>query len=213
MRQAFHVATSPVVQSAWERGQELYVHGVIYSLKDGLLRCLCGPLGRDSEMKMELAEFEGSGKTFVGAAGMQVRHRRRCYGVSILRRGNGCIYLLPDETAGAGGVRGVGQDVRRRRWHAAAASPCRQRRMIRSGNDLIPFFALLSSFIQPNGTPPGLSAGQRRRLVRQPDRPQADLRSLYLCVSVIYAVHSLRHVSCVLTHALRRRAPAARPAV
>ena len=49
MRQTFHVCTSPVVQNAWDQGQELAVYGVIYSLKDGLLRTLVGPLTADNE--------------------------------------------------------------------------------------------------------------------------------------------------------------------
>jgi carbonic anhydrase len=36
MRQTFHVCTSPIVQSAWDQGQELAVFGVIYGLQDGL---------------------------------------------------------------------------------------------------------------------------------------------------------------------------------
>ena len=36
MRQTFHVCTSPIVQHAWDQGQELAVYGVIYDLKDGL---------------------------------------------------------------------------------------------------------------------------------------------------------------------------------
>ena len=36
MRQTFHICTSPVVQNAWDQGQELAVYGVIYSLRDGL---------------------------------------------------------------------------------------------------------------------------------------------------------------------------------
>ena len=38
--QATNVSRTTVVQNAWERGQELAVHGWIYDLKDGLLRAL-----------------------------------------------------------------------------------------------------------------------------------------------------------------------------
>lgn len=38
LRQVFNICTSPVVQAAWEEGQELAVHGVIYALEDGLLK-------------------------------------------------------------------------------------------------------------------------------------------------------------------------------
>ena len=44
LRQAFHVCTSPVVQAAWDRGQELAVYGIIYSVEDGLVKKLVGPL-------------------------------------------------------------------------------------------------------------------------------------------------------------------------
>jgi carbonic anhydrase len=38
--QVSNVARTTVVQEAWERGQELSVHGWVYSLRDGLLRDL-----------------------------------------------------------------------------------------------------------------------------------------------------------------------------
>ena len=44
VHQVFNVATSPVVQAAWARGQPLSVHGLIYSLADGLLRELVDPV-------------------------------------------------------------------------------------------------------------------------------------------------------------------------
>ena len=40
IEQALNVARTTIVQSAWERGQELVVHGWIYGLQDGLLRDL-----------------------------------------------------------------------------------------------------------------------------------------------------------------------------
>ena len=40
MEQVFNVGRTTIVQSAWERGQELVVHGWIYDLDDGLLRDL-----------------------------------------------------------------------------------------------------------------------------------------------------------------------------
>lgn len=33
LRQTFHVCTSPVVQAAWDRGQDVEVYGIVYSLK------------------------------------------------------------------------------------------------------------------------------------------------------------------------------------
>jgi carbonic anhydrase len=40
IEQVVNVARTTIVQSAWERGQELVVHGWIYGLQDGLLRDL-----------------------------------------------------------------------------------------------------------------------------------------------------------------------------
>jgi len=40
MEQVFNVGRTTIVQSAWERSQELVVHGWIYDLEDGLLRDL-----------------------------------------------------------------------------------------------------------------------------------------------------------------------------
>lgn len=40
VEQVFNVGGTTIVQSAWERGQELVVHGWIYDLDDGLLRDL-----------------------------------------------------------------------------------------------------------------------------------------------------------------------------
>ena len=40
IEQVLNVARTTIVQSAWERGQELVVHGWIYRLEDGLLRDL-----------------------------------------------------------------------------------------------------------------------------------------------------------------------------
>jgi carbonic anhydrase len=40
IEQVLNVCRTTIVQSAWERGQELSVHGVVYGLGDGLLRDL-----------------------------------------------------------------------------------------------------------------------------------------------------------------------------
>lgn len=40
VEQVFNVCHTNIVQSAWGRGQELSIHGWIYSIKDGLLRDL-----------------------------------------------------------------------------------------------------------------------------------------------------------------------------
>jgi carbonic anhydrase len=40
IEQVVNVSRTTIVQNAWERGQELVVHGWIYGLEDGLLRDL-----------------------------------------------------------------------------------------------------------------------------------------------------------------------------
>jgi carbonic anhydrase len=49
MEQVTNVCHTTIVRDAWERGQELQVHGWIYGLHDGLLRDLdttvAGPSG------------------------------------------------------------------------------------------------------------------------------------------------------------------------
>lgn len=47
--QTFSMSTSPPVQAAWEQGQELYVHGMIYDLCDGRLTSLVGPISSAEE--------------------------------------------------------------------------------------------------------------------------------------------------------------------
>ena len=36
--QVFNVCTSPMVQQAWDAGQALAVHGLVYALTDGILK-------------------------------------------------------------------------------------------------------------------------------------------------------------------------------
>jgi carbonic anhydrase len=38
LRQVFNLARTPIVQNAWKRGRRPILHGVVYDLKDGLLR-------------------------------------------------------------------------------------------------------------------------------------------------------------------------------
>ena len=38
IRQVFNICSSPTVQAAWDAGTSLTVHGLVYSLKDGLLK-------------------------------------------------------------------------------------------------------------------------------------------------------------------------------
>ena len=51
VEQVFNVGRTTIVQSAWERGQELVIHGWIYDLDDGLLRDL--GVSVDSAEKLE----------------------------------------------------------------------------------------------------------------------------------------------------------------
>jgi carbonic anhydrase len=44
IHQVFNVCTSPVVQQAWDGGQPLAVHGLVYSLADGLLKEITPPI-------------------------------------------------------------------------------------------------------------------------------------------------------------------------
>ena len=37
-RQVFNVCTSPIVQQAWNAGQPVAVHGLVYALYDGILK-------------------------------------------------------------------------------------------------------------------------------------------------------------------------------
>lgn len=63
MRQCFNVCTSPTVQAAWDLGQELWVHGFIYRLKDGILQPVVGPIHSRAEAES------------AAARGMQKRER------------------------------------------------------------------------------------------------------------------------------------------
>jgi carbonic anhydrase len=51
VEQAFNVCQTTVVQSAWERGQQVEVHGLIYGLHDGLLRDLNIHIANLQEMR------------------------------------------------------------------------------------------------------------------------------------------------------------------
>ncbi|KAG2500833.1 hypothetical protein HYH03_001595 [Edaphochlamys debaryana] len=65
LRQTFHVCTSPVVQAAWEKGQELNIYGLVYSLKDGLIKKLVGPISHSGDFDMDQLLFEEKGGSFV----------------------------------------------------------------------------------------------------------------------------------------------------
>jgi len=51
IEQVVNVSRSTIVIDAWRRGQQLTVHGVIYSLRDGLLRDLGLSVDRDDALK------------------------------------------------------------------------------------------------------------------------------------------------------------------
>jgi len=53
LRQVFHVCTSPVVSSAWAEGQDVAVYGIIYSLTDGRIKKLAGPISADAGVLLE----------------------------------------------------------------------------------------------------------------------------------------------------------------
>ncbi|GMH34584.1 hypothetical protein BSKO_02445 [Bryopsis sp. KO-2023] len=44
VEQAFNACTAPAVQAAWAKGQELYIHAMIYDIATGRLRRLAGPI-------------------------------------------------------------------------------------------------------------------------------------------------------------------------
>lgn len=52
--QVENVARTRIVQNAWLRGQELYVHGWIYSVRDGLLRNLDATISNAEQIAPEL---------------------------------------------------------------------------------------------------------------------------------------------------------------
>jgi carbonic anhydrase len=57
-QQVYNVARIPIVQEAWLRGQELRIHGLIYNLKDGLLKDLGITLSRISHLPEEFRIIE-----------------------------------------------------------------------------------------------------------------------------------------------------------
>lgn len=54
VEQAIHVSQSPPVLDAWERGQELSIHPLIYDLHDGLLKSLSQPITEKMEIGCRL---------------------------------------------------------------------------------------------------------------------------------------------------------------
>jgi carbonic anhydrase len=66
LEQASHVCQTTIVQDAWARGQQLSVHGWIYSLEDGLLRdlryCVTEPGGVPSALDESIAYCTGNAR-------------------------------------------------------------------------------------------------------------------------------------------------------
>ncbi|KAK9814570.1 hypothetical protein WJX72_008004 [[Myrmecia] bisecta] len=58
IRQLFNVCTSPIVQAAWDRKQDLSVHGLVYSVSDGLLRELSPSITNMSDLDKYEASVE-----------------------------------------------------------------------------------------------------------------------------------------------------------
>ncbi|PNW74408.1 hypothetical protein CHLRE_13g607350v5 [Chlamydomonas reinhardtii] len=82
LRQTFNVCTSPVVQHAWDQGQQLFIYGVVYSLKDGLMRKLVGPISKTGDFEMDQSSFIERGSSYIdvgmsaAAAAMNMPDRR-----------------------------------------------------------------------------------------------------------------------------------------
>jgi carbonic anhydrase len=55
LEQVLNVCHAMVVQDAWQRGQDLTVHGWIYGLRDGLMRDLGMTVGRDDDIDVSYA--------------------------------------------------------------------------------------------------------------------------------------------------------------
>ncbi|KXZ44262.1 hypothetical protein GPECTOR_70g493 [Gonium pectorale] len=68
LRQTFNVCTSPVVQSAWDKGQSLHVYGLVYSLKNGLIRKIVGPISASDDYLHDQAMFARRSSSYVGYA-------------------------------------------------------------------------------------------------------------------------------------------------
>jgi len=47
LRQVENLLANPCIRNAWQRGQELSLHGWVYAIEDGLLKSLVGPLSHN----------------------------------------------------------------------------------------------------------------------------------------------------------------------
>ena len=50
VEQMANVCHTSIVQAAWSRGQKMWVHGLIYSIKDGLLHTVCSSINGPDKM-------------------------------------------------------------------------------------------------------------------------------------------------------------------
>ena len=48
--QVHNVCTAPVVQRAWEAGQEVHVHGLVFDVATGEIRIVKGPISSPDDM-------------------------------------------------------------------------------------------------------------------------------------------------------------------
>jgi len=60
VHQVFNVTLAPIVQAAWARGQGVAVHGLVYSLADGLLQEVCSPIACQADMDAAAAQAEAA---------------------------------------------------------------------------------------------------------------------------------------------------------
>lgn len=57
VKQAFNVCTTPTIQSAWDNGQEVHVHALIFDLATGRLKRLAGPISSLKEAQKEVETY------------------------------------------------------------------------------------------------------------------------------------------------------------
>ena len=60
VHQVFNVVVAPIVQAAWARGQALAVHGLVYSLEDGLLQEVTRPIACAGDVDAAAADAEAA---------------------------------------------------------------------------------------------------------------------------------------------------------
>lgn len=58
IEQAVHVSQSPPVLDAWERGQSLSIHAVVYDLHDGILRPVAAPITSPQETNWDVSHWD-----------------------------------------------------------------------------------------------------------------------------------------------------------